>query len=70
MCLADARCNLPDRVDVALAILTQMTRLDWADDEEALSATLRVIDANEVVKLAGKILDLYTTIATTYVDRR
>jgi hypothetical protein len=51
-------------------LVAQMTRLDWADDEGTLSATLRVIDDNEVVELAEKILDLYNTITTTYVDRR
>jgi hypothetical protein len=51
-------------------LVAQMTRLDRADDEGALSPTLRVIDDNEAVELAGRNLDLYTTIATRYVNRK
>jgi hypothetical protein len=56
--------------DAFSQLVAQMTRLDRADDEGALSPTLRVIDDNETVELAGKILDLYTAIATRYVDRQ
>jgi hypothetical protein len=47
-------------------LVARMTYLDTADNE-GFSPTLHVMDDNEAVELAGKIVDLYNTIATKYV---
>lgn len=52
------------------ALEEQMTRVEARADEGTVAATLQAIDDDEAAEIAGKIVDLYNTLATNYPNRR